>query len=120
MKHLFYFRVLALFQYAVALILLLINVSTKAANNTHHQQRASGEAYVIHKDAAMVLDKTTNLVWQRCSVGQTFDKLKGCIGEAKEFTFEEAQQLSKDGWRVPTIRELESLRVCSTGFDAKK
>jgi hypothetical protein len=113
-----HFRALTLFQYVIPLILLLMSVSTKA-NNIHHQ-RASGEAYIIHTDGAMVLDKSTNLIWQRCSVGQTFDKLKGCVGEAKEFTFEEAQQLSKNGWRVPTIRELESLRVCSTGFAANK
>lgn len=49
-----------------------------------------------------------------------------CAGSAKEYTFEEAQAIpntfnatgygGKRDWRVPTIRELQSLRVCSTGF----
>jgi hypothetical protein len=117
MKHFSHFRSVALLKYALPLMLLMTSASAQAGDKTHHQQRTSGEAYVVHKDGAMVLDKTTNLVWQRCSVGQTLDNAKGCVGEAKTFNFNEAQQLSKEGWRVPTIRELQTLRVCSTGFN---
>ncbi len=93
----------------LALVLLLISLSANAYTDGR---------YVIHTEGSMVLDKTTNLVWQRCSVGQTWNG-NTCIGEAKTFTFDQAQQLSQDGWRVPTIRELQSLRYCSTGFYTK-
>jgi hypothetical protein len=104
MKHFSHFHPVALLKYALPLMLLMTSASAQADDNAHHQQRASGEAYVVHKDGAMVLDKTTKLVWQRCSVGQMFDKVKGCVDEGKKFNFDEAQQLSQDGWRVPTVR----------------
>ena len=46
--------------------------------------------------------------------------------QAKEYNFDEAKAAAttfnvtgyggKRDWRVPTVRELQSLRVCSTGF----
>lgn len=69
----------------LALILLLISLSANAYTDGR---------YVIHTEGSMVLDKTTNLVWQRCSVGQTWNG-NTCIGEAKLFTFDQAQQLIK-------------------------
>jgi hypothetical protein len=74
---------------------------------------AQAEPFFFNKDMNMVLDKATGLVWQTCSVGQTWDG-KTCAGQAKTFNFFEAQNLTKDGWRVPTIRELYSLIYCST------
>lgn len=68
------------------------------------------------------------LEWLRCSMGQQWTGTT-CVGSAKEYTFDEAQQVprmfnatgygGKRDWRVPTIRELASLRVCSTGFTNK-
>ncbi len=65
-----------------------------------------------------------DLEWLRCSVGQTWIGTT-CIGEAKQFKFNHAQETAKqfnavgyDGkkdWRVPTIRELLTIRTCSTG-----
>ncbi len=66
--------------------------------------------------------------WMRCSLGQTWEN-NTCTGEAKRLTFDEAkaaaQTLNNAGyagrrdWRVPTVRELQSLRFCSTGFESK-
>jgi hypothetical protein len=65
------------------------------------------------------------LEWLRCSLGQAWSG-SSCTGGAKEYTFEEAKAAAdtfnatgyggKRDWRVPTVRELQSLRVCSTGF----
>ncbi len=63
---------------------------------------------------SLARDPKTGLVWQRCSVGQTWDS-RTCTGTAKDFTFDDAQKLSGNGWRVPTIRELSSLIYCSSG-----
>lgn len=68
--------------------------------------------------------------WMRCALGQTWEG-NTCAGEAKAFTFDEAQAAAKalnaqggahgkSDWRVPTVRELASLRVCSTGFEEIK
>jgi len=63
--------------------------------------------------------------WMRCSLGQNWDG-KGCVGDAKVFSFDGAADAAsvvntsgfdgKNDWRVPTIHELQTLRVCSSGF----
>lgn len=75
---------------------------------------SQAEPYFTNKEGNLIWDKATNLVWQRCSVGQTWDG-KTCAGEAKKFTFDEAQKQAGNGWRVPTIRQLASLIRCSDG-----
>lgn len=56
-----------------------------------------------------ITDSKTGLVWQRCLVGQTFDGTV-CTGTATTFTdFDSALSNTKDGWRLPTIKELSSL-----------
>lgn len=65
--------------------------------------------YEIRGD--QVLDRQTNLVWQRCSVGQRFAQGL-CLGVAKSMGLIEAQQTAKrlsQGWRVPTLQELDAL-----------
>ncbi|ASM77457.1 hypothetical protein VITFI_CDS1679 [Vitreoscilla filiformis] len=69
-------------------------------------------------DGSEITDTQTGLTWQRCSVGQRWSG-SSCEGEAKIFTFGEALAQAGNGWRVPTVREFQSLRVCSTGFEAK-
>jgi Protein of unknown function (DUF1566) len=72
--------------------------------------------------------KLGGLEWLRCSLGQAWSG-SSCIGDAKEYSFDEAKTAAvtfnaagyggKRDWRVPTLRELQGLRVCSTGFDSK-
>lgn len=63
--------------------------------------------------------------WMRCSVGQAWDG-RTCTGQASRLTFDSAFAFAKDlnakgaaygktDWRVPTVRELASLRNCSSG-----
>lgn len=70
--------------------------------------------YQLLVGGSEVKDLQTGLTWARCSVGQSWDG-NSCVGEAKEFTFDQAQQQAGNGWRVPTVRELHSLVWCSTG-----
>ncbi|HCJ7271315.1 TPA: DUF1566 domain-containing protein [Vibrio cholerae] len=66
-----------------------------------------------------VFDKQTQLVWMRCSLGQSWDG-KTCNGEAKEYIWHDATKLTHNfagstAWRLPTIDELDSLVYCSKG-----
>ena len=75
-------------------------------------------------------DPKTNLVWMRCSLGQTWNNGifgNGCKGKAKEYTWQEALDAAKafnnnggfggnKDWVVPHIEDLSSIRYCSTGF----
>jgi hypothetical protein len=70
--------------------------------------------YFPSKDGSMILDKATNLVWQRCSVSQVWNGTT-CTGTAEKFHFEKVDKLTTEGWRVPTVRELASLIWCSSG-----
>lgn len=66
--------------------------------------------YILNKDEAF--DKTTGLVWRRCSEGTSWRNSAGCIGSAKLMSLDEAKSLATqfgNGWRVPTIDELYSI-----------
>lgn len=65
---------------------------------------------VAGTQGAEVLDTYTRLIWQRCSVGQTWDGTT-CRGTAQTMTWTDALKTTTThtGWRVPNIRELQSL-----------
>jgi hypothetical protein len=64
-----------------------------------------------------VLDTKTQLVWARCSVGQTWNG-STCAGLITDFEHEAAlaYAATQTGWRLPNIKELFSLadRGCET------
>ena len=75
-------------------------------------------------------DPKTNLVWMRCSLGQTWDG-KTCTGQVKTYTWQEALDTTIafnneggfDGftdWVVPHIEDLSTIRYCSKGFRDKE
>ncbi len=62
-----------------------------------------------------VSDPKTGLTWMRCSVGQTWTG-STCSGAARTHTFDEANALTgtvefanRSDWRVPNIRELQTI-----------
>lgn len=66
---------------------------------------------VAGSQGAEVLDLYTNLIWQRCSIGQQWSGT-ACTGDAQSLTWVDAlKQASPPNavWRVPNIRELNSL-----------
>lgn len=83
--------------------------------------------YFTNKEGNLILDKATGLVWMRCGLGQRWDGLT-CQGSTPiRYEFLPAQRLAGyrnsekysgiDDWKVPSIRELLSLRVCSEVAD---
>ena len=72
--------------------------------------------FSLLKEGSIVLDKKTKLIWQRCSLGQSWQNNGKCTGNAKKYTFDKAQKIAKfthfvgfNDWRVPTIKELASI-----------
>jgi hypothetical protein len=65
--------------------------------------------YVIQGGEAY--DKLTKLTWARCSVGQTWQDSKGCVGQVAVNDWDDVQRLHGDTWRVPTLEELRTLLV---------
>ena len=67
-----------------------------------------------------VLDRNTQLVWKKCAEGQSYNSITGnCDGEARLFVSNEAlafvENINNTGfaghtdWRVPNIKELQSI-----------
>ena len=55
-----------------------------------------------------VTDLQTGLIWQRCSVGQSWDG-SSCSGTATIHTWAQALALASGNWRLPNIKELTSI-----------
>ena len=72
-------------------------------------------------------DPKTNMIWMRCSLGQTWNGTT-CTGEASKHDWQAAQgavaAMNRNGgyggytdWVLPHIEDLSSIRYCSTGFE---
>lgn len=66
-------------------------------------------------DTGIAWHKRTNLMWMRCSLGQTWEDGE-CIGEATKMTWQAALQtsvgydfLNNKQWRLPNLKELASI-----------
>jgi hypothetical protein len=55
-----------------------------------------------------VTDLQTGLIWQRCSVGKSWDGTT-CSGRATTHNWSEALAMAADDWRLPNIKELMSI-----------
>ncbi len=54
-------------------------------------------------------DRKTGLIWRRCMAGQELRPDLGCTGRMEEATYNETLNLLRDGWRLPTVKELSTL-----------
>ncbi|QSX41279.1 Lcl domain-containing protein [Shewanella cyperi] len=79
------------------------------------------QRFIVFEDTGLVRDRVTGLLWQRCSVGQFWNGT-GCEESSKRmikswFTYSQLdsavertiKETGQDGWRVPTIDELQTL-----------
>jgi outer membrane protein OmpA-like peptidoglycan-associated protein len=71
-------------------------------------------SYVLQNDGT-AFDKTTNLTWMRCALGQTWDGVN-CQGVPQLLQWETAMQMAKTttfagqgNWRLPDLTELQSI-----------
>lgn len=75
------------------------------------KRTAPDSRYELQNGGAEVWDKQTDLVWQRCSLGQSWNG-SACTGMAVGHTWQqalEAAQAAGGGWLLPNKRELHSL-----------
>ena len=71
------------------------------------------------EDGFTIKDVKNNIIWLRCTVGQTWDyESKSCTGEIVKLNHDEieiammqAKEQLGGSWRLPTLKELESI-VC--------
>jgi hypothetical protein len=68
---------------------------------------AAAGRYSAH--GAVVHDRETGLVWQRCAHGQRWTEELACVGMPEHLHFDEALRLQRDGWRLPSLAELRRL-----------
>jgi hypothetical protein len=99
---------------AVALTLALALLGGPAwAACAPSPDRKPADQYVI--SGGTVYDKKSDLTWARCSVGQQWQEGAGCVGTIETLTWAQALKQGEGGWRIPTVKELETLiaRSCS-------
>lgn len=76
----------------------------KSASNDRYQLNFNNGLYEV-------VDKRTNLIWLRCSIGQAWNG-ETCTGTAKSYDWKAALIAVKaigKGYRIPNIKELQSL-----------
>ncbi|MDH5721217.1 MAG: DUF1566 domain-containing protein, partial [Spirochaetia bacterium] len=95
---------------------LVVNVVKTASNYVRCVSTGSLDNSPVLEDSVdgTVTDYTTNLVWQKCSMGQTNDA--SCSGSATTATWFNAINYcegltlgGKTDWRLPNVTELESI-----------
>lgn len=95
-----------------AVVALLLGNLAAVAQAQQVQCPTNPGRFAPMADSARVLDRYTGLIWKRCSEGQTWDGSM-CTGTATTHTHEAAMILAGQapaGWRLPNVRELESLQ----------
>ncbi len=96
-----------------ACMLFLITANAFAACKAEISRPDS--RYEIQNNGSEVKDLKTGLIWQRCLVGMKFENNQ-CTGVAKLQNWKTLMKEGKNqGWRVPNIKELQTLvdRACS-------
>ncbi|WP_052501677.1 Lcl C-terminal domain-containing protein [Thiomicrospira microaerophila] len=107
------------------LVLVFVPLTLLAeANSVQHSQSSMNlisERFQDNHDGTLT-DTTTQLIWMRCTVGQTWQG-NHCHGEAIKMNWHQAISKAetyiyteKSDWRLPTLEELRTLVVCSSGL----
>ena len=93
------------------LMVLTATLSHGQTCNPNIAREAPDSRYQLLNDNTEVKDTQTGLIWQRCSLGQTWSGTS-CTGTAATYNWTNALQTAKNmgnNWRVPNVKELDSL-----------
>jgi Protein of unknown function (DUF1566) len=104
------------FRFILAALLTAMPVGDSIAGCYGRTETRSQTRFVLR--AGEALDTKTGLIWQRCSLGMTWDTKRGCLGEMLSVGLDEAIKKARElggNWRVPSGPELESLIDRSCG-----
>lgn len=97
-----------------ALTLTLLTVVAHANDKCQYEgilPNHQPNQFDILGDGSEIHDKATGLIWQRCSLGQTWNG-NTCTGEAMHYTWQQAMTASQalgNDYRLPNIKELSSI-----------
>ena len=104
--------IIKLFSHALILAMSVANLNMAYAYcNPSIPKSTPTNRFTILNGGSEVKDNATGLIWQRCSIGQTWN-INGCGAEAKKLTWHEALKEAHalgNGYRLPNIRELTSI-----------
>lgn len=106
--------------------LVLATTPVWAQTCNSHIPKYKPDSIYVDNGNGTVTDTQTGLIWQKCSMGQNYDKAaNSCTGTAKTYTWQEALEavqtanqnelLGFSDWRLPSIVELTTLveRACT-------
>lgn len=89
----------------------IANAHAAQVCNNQMTKSAPDSRYQLQADNSEIKDNVTDLVWQRCPLGQTWTGAV-CTNTATLHSWTSALQQAKnigDGWRLPNVKELKSL-----------
>ena len=101
----------------------IVDIQEQKKQAEVEEERRFKYEFVDNQDGT-ITHKASRLIWQKCSVGQTWNG-SVCDGEAKKISWKDAMQLKsnlmgKNDWRLPNIEEAEMLIYCSDDqYDTK-
>ena len=98
----------------MTILVLMIFITNAAADCVTNVPSTSGP-FDKQSLEGQLIDRSTGLVWYRCHLGETFEN-GVCSGDAFQDSWGEALLLAEefefggfDNWRLPNIKELQSL-----------
>ena len=95
---------------SIATLLATSMVSAQICTNNVYE-KIDNNRYEILGNGSEVRDKQTNLIWQRCSLGQKWDGVT-CTGQKTKYDWQSALTVVKQlgsAYRLPNVKELQSL-----------
>lgn len=96
----------------LTLALAFSSVSHAATCDANIARVAPDSRYQTLNNGSEVKDLQTNLIWQRCSLGQSWGG-SSCSGSANTYAWQDAMVAASSqkssGWRLPNIKELQTL-----------